>query len=188
MNKYIQRYNLTELLDTMYHTTSCAEHLLRQLIDSLNEQAIQSVLQRFFSSLFENHHFLHASVPLSILTDCEQELNAIDSNLILSFKVIVNHFSILMALLQIFNQIHCIQNEQMFDAIVQNFQELCWNSVPPASILIFIIILYNHSLVKSSYASPIYADNIPYGVAVLFKLFNLVVSDAVHDCRWMSIR
>ena len=187
MNKYIQRYNLNELLDTMYHTTSCAEHLLRQLIDSLNEQSIQYVLQQSFSSLFENHHFLHASVPLSILIDCEQELMKIDSNLIFNFKVIVNHFSILMALLQIFNQIHYIQNEQMFDAIIHNFHELCWNSVPPASILIFIIILYNHSLMQSSYSSPIYADNIPYGVTVLFKLFNLVLSGVRIDCRWTSI-
>ena len=186
MNKYIQRYNRNELLDTMYHTTSCAERVLRQLIDSLNEEAIQFILKQSFASLFENDHFLHASVPLSILLECEQQLTKIDPNLLENFLKVVNHFAVLMSLLQIFNQIHHIQDEQMFDAIIQNFSELCWNSVSPASILIFIILLYRHSLVQASYLSPIYADNIPYGVMVLFKLFNLVKSLLLIDCRRTS--
>lgn len=174
MKKYIQRYNITELLDTMYVTSSYTEHILQQLIESLNENTIQFVLKGFFQSLFENNHFLHASVPLSILTDCQRQLSEIDPNLLVNFQTVINHFSVLIALLEVFNQIHKVQNENMFEAIIKSFRDLCWNSVPPASILIFMIILYQHAQFQASYMSPVYADNLPYGITVLMILFNLV--------------
>lgn len=174
MLQFIQRYNMTELLDTMYVTSSYAEHILHQLIQSFNETEIQFILKNTFSSLFEQNHFLHDAVPLSILLECEKQLLTVDANLLFNFKSLINQFAILISLLENFNQLHKVQNEQVFNAILQNFHVLCFNQIPSASVLIFILILYRHSLLSNAYQASIYADNIPYGITVLLVLFNLV--------------
>lgn len=174
MVQFIQRYNMTELLDTMYITSSFAEHILHQLIQSFNETEIQYILKNTFSSLFEQNHFLHDAVPLPILLDCEKHLLGIDANLLFNFKSLINQFAILISLLENFNQLHKVQNEHVFQAILQNFHILCFNQIPSSSVLIFILILYHHSLLPNAYQASIYADNIPYGVTVLLSLFNLV--------------
>ena len=98
MLQFIQRYNMTELLDTMYVTSSYAEHILHQLIQSFNETEIQFILKNTFSSLFEQNHFLHDAVPLSILLECEKQLLTVDANLLFNFKSLINQFSILISL------------------------------------------------------------------------------------------
>ena len=124
MLQFIQRYNMTELLDTMYVTSSYAEHILHQLIQSFNETEIQYILKNTFSSLFEQNHFLHDAVPLSILLECEKQLLTVDANLLFNFKSLINQFSILISLVEKFNQPHKVQNEQVFNAILQNFHVL----------------------------------------------------------------
>ena len=105
MEQYVKKYTYTELMDSVYQTTSQTEYLLKQLIDLLNDGLVEEVLNKSFSSLFENEHFLHASIPISILKDCENALLAIDHQIIDSCKTIINHLAILMALLQCFDQI-----------------------------------------------------------------------------------
>ena len=178
MQKYIQEQNRDELLDSIYRTASAMEILLLEIISTVHEDSVESLCDRFYSSLFENGHFLYPSIPAELLSQIETQLDTLDAGLMKNLTLAVDRFAILLVLMQYLDQNSTEAREmRIFSDILKNFQILCRKDpVNEEIVLIFVIMLYQQTKRNECVLAPIFGDNIPYGVASLLQLLGLVVS------------
>ena len=160
----------------MYKAASTTESILESLLATLQEREIEEQCQKYYDKLFFQNHCMKASISIETIDQLRMDLFELDNHLIDTITTFVNRFAVLMVLFHMLDQKQLKAREfGVFRNITENFKVFCQQKeVQPAIVLVFVIILYNQIQKSECYEAELYGDNIPYGIATLLQMMNLV--------------
>lgn len=175
MARYLANSNASEVLDSAYRASSCAENCLHRLVDSLREGSVLEQCRAQLAELEVNGVSLYPFVPFANCAELELKLATIDANFVQNLTATLADLGALLFVLQQFAVLATRKEfDGVFREILRNFRALCRKQVAKEALLVLVVLVFRYAQKSRHYNAALFGDNVSYALGCFLYLCGLV--------------